>query len=142
MSIPVSEIDPFEVCFTHVHEGVATTIAVERLHKDPDFLKLKPFLTPVEEHFAKWAMENRGVEQKRLDRLTPAIFAQPLTYCEWENGSHLLVDGNHRYVKAAMLGVKELPARVVLPPLWRKYVVSGIPMKWSEAFLTAPSGLP
>jgi hypothetical protein len=55
----------------------------------------------------------------------------------------LLVDGNHRYVKAAMMGVKLLPARVAPETLWRKFQVEGIPLEIAEAFVDSPgSGIP
>jgi hypothetical protein len=148
--LKLSDIGLYEQLFTHVYEGVATMIAAERMQKSEEYLALEIMMSPVEKHFAEWAMENRGVEQHRLERITPTELVSPLCYCEFPTPaslgggiSHLLVDGNHRYVKAAMMGVKLLPARVAPETLWRKFQVEGIPLEIAEAFVDSPgSGIP
>jgi hypothetical protein len=59
------------------------------------------------EHVARF----NGIEKHRLDRITPQVLAQkPILYIEMGDGTHKLVDGNHRYLKAAELGWDALPA--------------------------------
>jgi hypothetical protein len=72
--------------------------------------------SPVDREFAQWVLTANGVEQHRLDRLTPAAMCLPVIYVILPTDKtaagihHKLVDGSHRYVKAAMMGWKELPA--------------------------------
>lgn len=147
--LKLKDIGLTEECFTHVHNGVVTMICVVRMRQDAEFLALPIFSTPVKEKFAKWCMEHRGIEQHRLDRIDAHSLSEyPLTYCnlpkgpDLPNGAHLLVDGNHRYVKAAMLGMTEVPGRVVPENIWRRFQVGDVPIEIAEFFLAAPSGMP
>lgn len=143
----IEDIGLTEQCFTHVFEGQATMIAIERLLKDPDYLALEVVLTPVEEQFARYCMEHRGIEQRRLDRLGPEQLTQPICYLEFPRADmggmivHLMADGNHRYVKASMLGFKELPGRIVPQAIWRKYQIA-VPLAIAEMFIANESGVP
>lgn len=148
--LKLSDIGLHEQVFTHVHEGVATMLAAERMQKSPEYRALEIVITPVEKDFAEWAMENRGIEQRRLERITLMhLVTSPLCYCNFQRPeslgggmSHLLVDGNHRYVKASMLGMTALPARVAPETLWRKFQVDDIPMEVAEFFVEHDSGIP
>jgi hypothetical protein len=66
---------------------------------------------PMDFEYAQWCLKHNGIEKHRLERITPQVIAQiPVIYVELGDGTHKLVDGNHRYVKAATLGWRELPA--------------------------------
>jgi hypothetical protein len=148
--LTLNDIGLHEQVFTHVYEGVATMVAAERMQKSDEYKALEIVVTPVEEHFAKWCMENRGIEQRRLDRITlQHLIISPLCYCEFPRPeslgggmAHMLTDGNHRYVKASMLGMLALPARVAPETLWRKFQVDGIPVEIAEFFVENDSGIP
>lgn len=71
-------------------------------HMEPDIIE-------VDYDYALWAMVHNGIERHRVDRLTPQVLAQkPIINVQFEDGSYKLVDGNHRYVKAMLLGWKEI----------------------------------
>ncbi len=63
--------------------------------------------------FARWVAKSYGIEQHRYDRITPeAIMKSPVVYVRFPDDSHTLVDGAHRYLKAAVLGWTGVPAYV------------------------------
>ncbi|QIG76047.1 hypothetical protein EVC24_026 [Rhizobium phage RHph_I4] len=72
--------------------------------------KLTPVSIEVDHDYAQHVRIHNGIEKHRLDRITPQVIAQkPVIYIELGDGSHKLVDGNHRFLKASMLGWSELP---------------------------------
>ena len=148
--LKLSDIGLYEQVFTHLHEGVATMVATERMQQSDEYKALEVVITPVEKQFAEWCAKNRGVEQRRLERITlQHLVTSPLCYCEFPRPeslgggmAHMLVDGNHRYCKAAALGMMALPARVAPETLWRKFQVEGIPVEIAEFFVEHDSGIP
>lgn len=72
---------------------------------------LEPCIIEMDADYAQWVRDKNGIEYHRLIRITPQVIAQlPVIYIEMGDGTHKLVDGNHRYLKAYQLGWKELPA--------------------------------
>jgi hypothetical protein len=119
-----------EVAFTYQDPdtGEVTTIAVERLARDPDLLALEVFLIPVIREVAEEFLRDRGIEQHRLARITADdLDKYPMMIAIWPDGSHLTLDGHHRYVKAHNLGLPHAQARMIPETIWGRYVVEGVP---------------
>ena len=114
-----------EIVFSNIDKkGELTIVAVERLLKDKEYIKIKPIPVAVLEDSAKTCFINNGVEPHRLARLAAEdVITHPVTYLDMSDGTHLLADGNHRYVKAYLLRMSRLPARLVPEKLWRRYQV-------------------
>lgn len=142
--IKMRDIDPFEAVFTHIGEDKTSVLCVasQRLVAAPEFLELEIVRTPVDREFGRWAMENRGIEEHRLERITvAAIMTSPIAYIHMPDHTHLLVDGSHRYVKASMLGFQTILARVVPEEIWRKYEIEPMPLGLAKMFTSGFSGI-
>jgi tRNA A37 threonylcarbamoyladenosine biosynthesis protein TsaE len=83
---------------------------------------------PIEKEYADYIRENSGIEQHRYDRLRlQQIMNHPILIIEWDDNTHTVVDGNHRYVKAADLGRTEIKSIILKPALWKTAIVKGFP---------------
>lgn len=72
---------------------------------------MDPAIVSIDYEHALWVMQHNGLEKHRLLRLTPQVIAQkPIINIEMPDGTYKIVDGSHRYVRAAMLGWKEIPS--------------------------------
>jgi hypothetical protein len=133
---------PHEVVFTWLDPVTEeeVTFAVERLAKWAA-LHCETVETPVELVYALAIIRDRGLEQHRMDKLTLDSLLDPVLYLAMPGGTHLLADGNHRYVYAAFNGVKWLRARMVDEEHWRKFIVTGLPKAGKERILGGYSGL-
>lgn len=75
--------------------------------------KTEVLTTPVDPDFAKYCMNMRGVEQHRLDRMVPKVLMIPCLFLAEPDGTHLMLDGTHRYVYAYQNGIKEVRCLIV-----------------------------
>ena len=80
----------------------------------------------VEADKAEWISKNHGVEQAKLTAITATTLNDPILFACWPDGTHLLIDGNHRYVAAAALGRKSLPAYFIEPKNWEGFLVEDV----------------
>src|SRR5215211_5795077 len=112
--IHISECRLGEKLFTHIDpdDGHNTVIAVDRII---ELVKERePVLVPVSEKDAARILTHRGVEDHRLNRLDNLALRIPVLFCELiTDNTWLLADGNHRYVKHAMLGRPFILAHLV-----------------------------
>lgn len=117
------------VIFTHIDDetGKVTTYSVThlwlRVKEAMRAGKLKATRIPVDRDFAKYCREHRGIEKHRLQRIKTKHLDEPLLMATQPSGTHLMVDGHHRYVKAANLMKRTLPAYVLPPSFWASCVV-------------------
>lgn len=86
---------------------------------------LSCIMAPIDPEQAQWFREKGGIEQRRLDRLTREMLidGEPLLLAHRSDNKLIMIDGAHRYVKAADLKIRELLAYVVKAPIWVKYLV-------------------
>jgi hypothetical protein len=121
-----------EVIFTHVdNEGTVRHFATARMEKAAIDRGMP--IHSVQTNFETWNMVrlNNGIEQHRLNRITPQICLKPTLWVELPgrpcNGAHctaIIVDGSHRYVYAfGVLGWKEIPAHVFPVGTWEEFLV-------------------
>ena len=131
----------WDECFTHVDDttGVQTTYAVKMLfdhistHED----QVEKWSIPVEEHHAKYCIKNRGVEQDRLKILMGNVeyLKKPIVMLAMPDGSHLLVDGTHRYVCYWMLKVPSIPAYMVPFDVAKPFIIEDAPQMEEDALM-------
>jgi hypothetical protein len=87
-----------------------------------------------------FAVEN-AVEPHRLARIGLRELAEPIMLLDMEDGTHTLVDGSHRYVVAARMGLKVLPGWIIAKQDWMPYRVSGMPKLRRDHLQTMYSGI-
>jgi hypothetical protein len=69
-------------------------------------------------------VNDNGVEEPRVDRLTYNICRRPILVAQFPQGEHVLIDGNHRVVRRFREGLNYCTAFFVEHPAWSKYLVT------------------
>ena len=134
-----------DVIFTHIDPDnqKETVINITRLSLDFR-VKIRPIVKiPIDPVWAEQSFHKRGLEEHRLKRiiLRPDLM-EPVLFCVWPDGSHLLVDGNHRYAASWVMGATDIPARIIPRSVWKKHVIKGLPASNEQRLLTSFSGIP
>ncbi len=143
MGIDCNTMDLHEAVYTWIDpDGVDTVLhfASDRMAawaKD----NLETVMTPCNEADARMLIRDRCLEKHRLDRFDLKVLDLPVLYCEMDGGTHLLVDGNHRYVYAAALGVPWIKAHIFKRSDWEPFLVDGLGAATEEQLRASPSGL-
>jgi hypothetical protein len=78
---------------------------------------------PVVASDAAMIATQRGIEVAHLNRLRSHQLDEPGLAVFLEDGSFLIVDGNHRYVKRANIGRAGMRFHVCRPPTWRAALI-------------------
>jgi hypothetical protein len=137
------DVDPFDELFTHAEDatGLQTTYNVTRLYAAIAGV-LEEFKIPVEEEHASYCVEKRGVEQDRIQVLYehPEYLKKPIVFINLPDGTHLLVDGTHRYVVFHMAKAQWIPAYIVPWTVAAPFVVEDV-AQTTEADLMQWSGI-
>lgn len=146
--IAVEDMNVWEIIFSHVDDdtGENNNIAVGRLIPHVAGLcatgALEVIWVSVEQDIAKYFRTNRGIEEVRLNRLPNNSDAvEPILFACMPDQTHLLVDGHHRYVKAASLGAKHIKAVLVPELIWRKFQIVGLKPVNSATLRVMQSGI-
>lgn len=135
--IKFENFDPREQMFTYVFTDGRPNLhfAIDRMNtwaarEGADYLAL----VPVEEKQALH-LEQTGVaegprlrelelEARKKDRTGLRLYdVKPLLVIVIDDGRHIIVDGNHRYVVEFRLGHKDMPAFVLPEAIWRRFLV-------------------
>lgn len=129
--------DPQQI-FTHLEKdtNVARTFLIETMeafaHKhagDPLFSELLvATMVPIDLATAAYLRTNQGIEQNRIDRLRKPYIDRPILAISWgklPDGSDevTIVDGNHRFVKKAERGDKNIMCFVFRRDLWEHFML-------------------
>ena len=117
------------------------TRLIERLKQGDDEI----VEAPMDYAFALHVQHHFGIEQHRLARITPQVLDDnPMIYAHFTPKSPqgravpiggvdaILIDGAHRYLKAAMLGRQTIKAFLVPESLWTEYLLD-VPPELNEA---------
>lgn len=133
--------------YSHLSDrGVARHWHIERLLS---FSALFPRIeADIRMHMVHVIMDRRGIEPHRVARITEAALKTPILFVEMEAEfeheppiSHLLVDGNHRYIYAAINGIPTLPAVIIPKAISDKCLILGVPEVKAEQLLSMNSGI-
>lgn len=86
-----------------------------------------PFIIPVDYEHAEHVMNKNGVNFLHVARVSNLRLLDPILLLCHEDGTHILADGNHRYVRAWQLRRLEISAYMPLPEVWRPFVAEDVP---------------
>jgi hypothetical protein len=147
--INAKSLSPFDLIFSHTDDdGTTTHIAVGRLNEwckvELSKGKIEVFKVPIDVEFAEWCVSNHGIEPHRLARMVEhlsVLDTEPVIFVAWPNGSHLLADGNHRYVSAARAGHTEINAFVLTDTEWWPFQIKGLPHLSMDLVQSGRSGI-
>ena len=123
-----------EICFSHVDDidGTVRHFAIDRIVKAITLGQMTPRILefPIDPMFAVYAMQHRGIEQHRFQRITPQDVAHyPVVLAHMPGvgkdtqGNHLIIDGSHRYCRAFQLGWKTLRGYELSPAMWEPFLI-------------------
>lgn len=122
------DIDPNQQIFTHIEDnGKSRSFLVETMaqfaNEYPKAMQLKFILASVDASHVEYLRINGGIEQHRLDRLKEPYSSIPLIGIEWEDKTIMIVDGNHRMIKAYEEGRKDLKMVIFKFPFWENFLL-------------------
>lgn len=123
-----------EIVFSHVDDvtGEVRHFAVERIAKDIEKMAVPPPIieVPIDQTFAQFCIRARGVEPHRWNRITPQdVCHYPILMAVMPGvgrdtkDSHLIIDGIHRYTRAAAWGWPSVRGYELQPEFWQQYLV-------------------
>lgn len=145
MGVNINEMRGDEISFTHqdAKTGRYTSFAVTRMTKFIELNrdKVKLYKVPVYVEFAAYIKDNRGVEIHRLLSILDAEHIDPIIMLRMPDDSCLIVDGNHRYMAAAMAKMQFIDAYILEADQWEAFVIDGISEAMAARVLRISSGL-
>lgn len=114
--------------FTHLDDdGTARTFLVETMldfvQKYPTCVDLIGGKAPINFEIADYLRRKAGIEQHRVDRLVEPYASIPIIGILWPEGTTLIVDGNHRIVRAYEDGKTELNTVLFKAPFWENFML-------------------
>lgn len=133
------------VVFTHVENGKTRAWSItllDRIMKQAlDRGYLEPVEAEVDPEWAEYCVQNRGIEEHRLARLSDEALDSPVYGFMEADGSFLMVDGHHRYVYAARMGYPTIKTAIVPKEVMDLVEIEGVPNLNPEAVLNMKSNL-
>lgn len=114
--------------FSHVDltTGELHTFAVTAMNKfasEYDVSGIKRATIPITKNHYDHIMENSGIEEPRVERLTPEFRDKPIIGVYWEDGTFTVIDGNHRYARAYRDGLERISCNIFIFPFWKQFVL-------------------
>lgn len=131
LNMPEPKLDaltmhPFEAIFSWNEPGTDNNYhwAADQLCKYLADTNHEVVLIPIDKDFARTLPALRGLEIERMDRipLNPNLWT-PVVLLNMPDGTHLLVDGNHRYFMSWVFGETEIRTWMVDQDIWEKFLV-------------------
>lgn len=123
-----ARLGPFEEVFSHRDDhGVIRHFAATRMYRhamasqaggDP----IELAIVPLDENVAGHARK-QGIEQWKVDRLQDPWLQLPGVGVQFQDGTVLLVDGNHRVVRLHRDGKTEFRVFLFQPGQWEPFLV-------------------
>ena len=80
--------------------------------------------TDVTQSQAEFIIRNRGVEKRKLDRLVEPWLSAPILALSMPDGTTLIVDGHHMYVRKYLDGATTIRAILVPYEVGERFLVS------------------
>jgi hypothetical protein len=138
LEIDLSRIDYTKQVFSHLDDdGVQRHFDINKLYRiaaanPTSFPKLA---MPITDQQAAHIMRYNGIEQSRVRAITPKRAIEPGLVLQLDDNTHILLDGNHRYVKRYSMGRSHMrfyvfteaearPAMLLIPDDVGKYLLS------------------
>jgi hypothetical protein len=126
-TVDISDCKITDEVFTHIdHDGTVRHFNASAMLRSAkryvESGKCEAMTAHLDQQFARFALEQRGIEQWKLDRLEEPYLSAPIISVQWKDGSVLTVDGHHRYVKKAQRGNTEV--RMLLFKEWDEFLVT------------------
>lgn len=123
-----------EICFSHVDDkdGTVRHFAIDRINRELERMAALPQIIefPIDPVFAAFAMQHRGVEMHRWNRITPMdVAAYPILLAKMPGvgrdtpDSHLIIDGIHRYTRAASWGWQTMRGYELPEEFWSRFLI-------------------
>lgn len=115
----------YVLAMTDTHE--VYHFAVTRLIQYLKVSKTRPYAVNVDEALIAQLGRN-GIEPEHLLRLASghAKFNDDPAVLIERKGAHYVIDGNHRIALAIMAGAETVPAWVVKPEVWERFLITDI----------------
>ena len=73
-------------------------------------------------------LQNNGVEESHVETLDVSEQMKPLMFAAFKDNEYVLIDGNHRAVKAYRQGRYLMPARIYEKSQWEQCLVDTGPL--------------
>lgn len=121
--------------------GDHQVIAVTRLFRFCQQTRMVPVPLGIVESKAREIVRLGRIDRAKIVSLQPNAMKIPLLVIRDRNGNDDLIDGNHRYVKAAIMKFPVLDAYLCTPVIWAQYIVTGLPKLTEEELMKAPRHL-
>lgn len=94
----------------------------------------------LDEIFLKYILKERGIEEKRLIRLTASQLEEPLIMVP-TGDTLLLIDGHHRYVRRWMEKKTTVLVKIVPERISNRFLITGLPSVDSKYLRESYSGI-
>jgi len=132
----------YDQVFSHFdpETGLTRHFAVGPILRDLQSGGLRPEVCDLEvtAKSAAYLLSNAGIEQDHLARITSRLH-EPILLADFEDGTSLIIDGNHRYVLRFAMGLRYIKAYRLTPTMWEPYLIQGVPSDVSDALLPTPA---
>lgn len=89
----------------------------------PTCTDLRPAKAPINADIESYLRKDAGIEEHRVERLVEPYASIPIIGILWDDGTTLIVDGNHRIVRAYGDGKKELNCILFKHPFWENFLL-------------------
>lgn len=93
-----------------------------KINREISTLGLTPHPTQIDAGRAAHVQKFNGVDQHRIARLDPAHRDLPILVADMEDGTQVIIDGNHRYVRRWLDGFDCIEAYWLPKTIWSRYL--------------------
>ncbi len=108
------------------------------LKQNPDFAQYVLKRVPLDQGFARFVRDFRGLEDPHLFALPIERLEVPTISCAMPDGSYLLVDGHHRYYRRYLAGKTTVDSYLIPEPIWKHFLVTDATLRrYHEALASA-----
>ena len=125
--------------FTHQDDetGVQTSWNATRVYEWAVSRNWPVTRVAVDEEHARYCFEKRGFEEERIPDILadPARLKKPIVFVANPDGTHLLIDGTHRYVLYFKFQQESIPAYIVPLDQIEQFIVTDIPQMTEEELM-------
>lgn len=130
--------------FTHIDEdGTIRNFAVDVFNRHLTALCYPITSVHIDEEMVANTLRERGIEGPRIKRLVKPWLDLPAILCKFPDDTCLMIDGHHRLVKRASMGIDFIYAFIVPQDDWKHFLISGLPDNnvTAEKLLKSKSGV-